>query len=150
MNTSCMSSLCELIAREESNLTEKLDVYGAQREYSLRQKWLCGHPGSNVAVLDLQHAAVHEQGDVTLCSGATVGGTIGSFGCSEMVSEGRCDPSFPALDKVIVIAQLWDNIYFHAIIDGLPRLISALDYLPPAERANDWLVHGMMEEPLAA
>ena len=78
------------------------------------------------------------------------GGTIGSFGCSEMVSEGRCGPSFPAMDKVIVIAQLWGYNYFHAIIEGLPRLISALDSLPPADRANDWLVHSMMEEPLAA
>jgi hypothetical protein len=99
----------------------------------------------------LQHAAVHERGDVTLCSGAVVCGTIRSLGCSEAgESEGRCDASFPELDKVIVISQFWGGNYFHAIIEGLPRLVAALDYLPTAERPSEWLVHSMIVPPLAA
>jgi hypothetical protein len=77
-------------------------------------------------------------------------GTIGSYGCSDTVSEGRCDETLPELDRVIVISQLWGNNYFHAIIEGLPRLIMALAHLQPAENGSDWLVHSMMEEPLAA
>ena len=54
LTTSCISILCELLAREESNVTEKPDLYGAQREYSLRQKWLSGLAGlKHVTVLDL-------------------------------------------------------------------------------------------------
>jgi hypothetical protein len=151
MQISCISSLCELLARNESNITEMLDLYGAQREEDLKQKWLSGHRDSrNVLVRDLQHAAVNAIGDVTPCRDALFAGTIGSYGCSDAVFEGRCDETLPELDQVIVISQLWGYNYFHAIIEGLPRLVTALEYLQPAESASAWLVHSMMEQPLAA
>ena len=103
-------------------------------------------------VRNLSNVVVNSVGVVSICDGATLLDTFGSFGCREDYPfVGSCGVASPVYDKVIVISQGWGDHYYHAIIEGLPRLAAALDSLPPSESAGEWLVHCMLHlQPLAA
>ena len=151
MKTECNSDLCSLLGREEVNVSQKLDQYGKALIANVTQTWTGWKPHVQI-VMNASDVVVSPEGDITLCNGTTAITTVGSFGCREVPPTARfCNITEPAHVKVIVISQRWGDNYFHAIIEGLPRLAAALDSLPPSESAREWQVHSMMHrQPIAA
>jgi hypothetical protein len=104
-----------------------------------------------VDVLDLKDGFVGEGGDVTLCAGGEVSTVIGSFGCNlqaPQIQDSACPSVAPVHARVIVISQMWGNGYFHALIEGLPRLVAAFHYMGKGAGLS-WEVHSMLGGPLA-
>ena len=108
-------------------------------------------------VLDVQHAAaVNANGDVLSCAGGAnstgpefnMGRVWPSLGCA--TGPHATPPSCAGgqqFEKVVVISQQWGSTYFHFLIEGLPRLVLALEYL---ERRNErdlggWHVHAGLQ-----
>jgi hypothetical protein len=161
MTTACTHDPCKLIATEHNNpirLERALIDFGETRDLEQKGKF-AGWKTSEV--LDLEHAFVSPEGDVVKCSTnvseprSTI---VGSFGCKDDLpfSSDVCTndqlPFIPSVsERLIVISQFWGYGYFHFFIEGLPRLVSAFDYLIIRGESNhhDWDVHSMIAEPLA-
>ena len=151
MQRECTNDLCFLLAREEANITQKIDELGTSRLAVLSQQWRDWNQAEH-GVLNFSYAAINSIGDLSLCRMTTGIRVVGSWGCTESPPKPvNCRMQGPTYAKVIVISQRWGDNYFHAIVEGLPRLAAALDSLPPSENVREWQVHSMMhEKPLAA
>jgi len=151
----CLSKQCEAIY--------KYHDYPASLNRSLRA--LAGEERRDrhwvdSDVLDLKDGVIGGEGDVMLCLPPSdeVGDVIGSFGCNEnapQLSDYSCRDealdSLPVHERVIVISQMWGYGYFHVMLEGLPRVMSAFHYLGKEQDVvgAGWEVHSMMRGPLA-
>ena len=143
MQSECKSELCFLLAREEANITQKIDELGTSRLAVLSQKWRDWNQAEH-GVLNFSNVAINSIGDLSLCRVTTGLRVVGSWGCSENPPKaGNCTVHGPTYAKVIVISQCWGDNYFHGVVEGLPRLAAALDSLPPSESAREWQVHSI-------
>jgi hypothetical protein len=151
MQKSCWSPQCELIAREHQNpvmIGNSLVNIGVEQEkYVRREIW------KNKDVLDLSNAFIDTEGDVCF-KDQHIYTIIGSYGCRDNAILTRCTSATfqteGAYDKVVVISQLWGDGYFHAIIEGLPRIIPYINYINERnDSLNQWVVHSMLMDPLA-
>lgn len=154
MSTDCWYEHCGVIVERYNDSVElrnKLMALGQKHEVEERRDhWAL------TDVLDLNHTVISGEGDVTICTDENrLKDTIGSFGCNQnppQAAPGLCYFSIDstAHDRAIVITQMWGNGYFHALIEGLPRLMAAFHYLDlRGESKHDWVVHSMLAEPLA-
>jgi len=149
----CLSKQCEAI-REHHGDPGALNrsLYALAGEEKQDGHW------EKSDVLDLTDGVVGSEGDVMLCAPSSdeVVDVIGSFGCNENVPQlrdyscrGQLD-SLPVHDRVIVISQMWGYGYFHVMLEGLPRVMTAFHYLGTRQEvAAEWDVHAMVRGPLA-
>lgn len=148
-NNQCISPQCKLILKYHADpvaLYDSLSDYGAKEDNNVAWR--------ESDVLYREHGLVGPEGDVTLCNGTDmVTEVIGSFGCklsSPSIEDFSSCPtetySSPVHDKVIVISQMWGGGYFHALIEGLPRLMAAFHYLGEESGKSEWVVHSMISE----
>jgi hypothetical protein len=148
MERECISGLCALMVKSApEEVSNKLDLYQDENMVVLRQKW--PGDGRNTEVLGLSEVFVNAEGDVSLCDGATLIKTIGSYGCRDKGFWGNCVDAAPRYDQVIVISQGWGANFFHAMIEDLPRLAVALESLPAWEKPSAWRLHTMLQPPFA-
>jgi hypothetical protein len=150
MHSACISDVCKLLGGSIFNVSEKLDAFGAARENKLKNEWLSGTSFENSSVLDLWNVSVAAVGSVALCSGNMVLKTVRTHGCKkEGITPRSCSANRPSYDNVILISQYWGLNYYHALIEGLPRMAIALDHLGPSANASDWVLHSVAKDPLA-
>ena len=89
-----------------------------------------------------KNAVINSLGDVRACEETNV--LIGSYGCKDYIdSVPECQGSYETHKNVIVISQHWGEGYFHAMIEGLPRLMQGVEFLG-SEALRHWSVHSLM------
>lgn len=152
MRDSCISDICRNLASSPDLRTTLLQLGKQYEDRERHMHW------EGPDVLDLTDVMIQPEGDVEICNPIkSKQQVIGSRGCnlndpSPVGGEVLCIRSevLSTQGKVIVISQMWGGGYFHALVEGLPRLISALGYLDSRlESPADWVVHGMIDSPLA-
>ena len=141
----CISTLCFLLAKNVSdNITHELDQIERRKIAELRKAW--SGDENSTDVLALSNVFVNALGDVSTCDGRRVTRPFGSHGCRRDGFGGDCGAPAPLHDRVIVVSQRWGNNFFHALVEGLPRLVAALDSLPPPADAREREQERQMQE----
>ena len=155
MQESCMSDICKILATSSSSssdLSASLSTLGTRYEERERHgTWATSN------VLDLADVMIQPDGDVVVCNTIKhLQNFIGSRGCkledTPVDQETLCASrtSRNTHDKVIVTSQMWGNGYFHTLVEGLPRLVSALEFLKfNKETEHEWVMHSMAPSHLA-
>jgi hypothetical protein len=154
MKSSCISETCRVLSTTPANeLPQVLAQLGGRQDDKERHgHWI------EQEVLDISNAIIHSEGDVDVCNDTGyVQKDIGSRGCKteDLIHlDQPCSSSLSsppvAHDQVIVISQMWGGAYFHALVEGLPRLALALEYLNSLSLPhNSWEVHSMINGHLA-
>ena len=152
MRDSCISEVCRILADPPLDVPTTLLQVGKRYEDRERHEHWAGPD-----VLDLTNVVIQPEGDVEICNPVRNEQTIiGSRGCKledpQAPGEALCilSKTLSTQEKVIIISQMWGAGYFHALVEGLPRLISAIGYLTSRQESPaDWVVHGMIDSPLA-
>jgi len=89
-----------------------------------------------------RNAVINSLGDIRVCEETNA--LIGSYGCKDYIdSVPECHASYETHKNVIVISQYWGEGYFHAMIEGLPRLMQGVEFLG-SEALRHWSVHSLM------
>ena len=154
MKSSCISETCRVLSTTPADILPQAlaQLGGRQDDKERHGHWI------EQEVLDIGNAIIHSEGDVDICNdNSYVQKDIGSRGCKteDPIHLGQpCTISLSsppaAHDQVIVISQMWGGGYFHALVEGLPRLALALEYLNSLSLPhNSWEVHSMINGPLA-
>ena len=153
MLESCISDICKILATSSaSDLSATLSTLGTRYEERERQ----GSWGPS-DVLDIADVMIQQDGDVVVCNTIQhLQKFIGSRGCKledtpadqETLCASRASRN--THDKVIVTSQMWGDGYFHTLVEGLPRLVSALEFLKfNKETEHEWVMHSMAPSHLA-
>lgn len=112
------------------------------------KKWTVWNEMEN-SFLFKHDVIISSAGDVRICSDGETNLLIGSYGCKDIIdSVSECHRAwFEKHDKVIVISQYWGEGYFHAMIEGMPRLMQGMELL--GDEAHKWSVHSLMRPAMA-
>lgn len=159
MRGSCVSIICHSIHREyhQDNF---VTAFKKLAHSETARRLLVNHDMPNsentrwddvVDVMDLANASIDGEGDVATCSVENqVQNVFGSFGCRESAGAGSCTGQESIIDKVIVISQMWGGNYFHYVVEDMPRIFLAWDYLTKKNESLDgWYIHHQISKPVS-
>ena len=140
-------TMCKILSGDDTQIVEGLKRITNDDFLKGWRPW-----NSRVAFLIKENVIIHGEGDVRLCGQDEF---IGSYGCRDYIIEdipSSCGDNIPRYTNVITIAQYWGEGYFHSLIEGVPRLMQAIELLPTAHTVFDlskWTVHSNMQGALA-
>ena len=112
------------------------------------KKWTVWNEMEN-SFLFKNDVIISPSGDVRICSDGETNMLVGSYGCKDVIDNvPECHRAwFEKHDKVIVISQHWGEGYFHAMIEGMPRLMQGMELL--GDEASQWSFHSLMPPAMA-